>query len=762
MNYLKGLVKGTTVFIILCLAVYGAFVLLKRPAELKVSEEDRVSLQKDHGIEILSNDTTGGRSAFFNTVSGAPPVGAKPSGNAKTVVPTAMSGMKQASSAPPFDEAPPFAASTAASEAPPFAASTAASEAPPFAASTAASEAPPFVMTSPLPAPPSAAFAQPAPLYGNQHPFASPASVPAPSVSQGEAAKPASVPASVPAPNASQGETAKPASVPASVPAPSVSQSEAAKPVPVPASVSTPNVSQGEAAKPVSLPASVPASNVSQGEAAKPVSFPASVPAPSVSQDEAAKPVSLPPIPSTFVNSPWDGPADAVAAPISEDPWGTPAKSAVAVTTQTVEKKEVVAFVPPRIKPLPKVEEELPTQVVAASPIPLRSEPIPQPVPAMKSIPEEYRQASIRRISTAPSPDEAPVVSFSPITPTPKIASPTAPKNEPSTPVETSQSPLTERMVLTEKTASAPLAPVALPHPAPNPVPNPAPTPSFVEPKLASTVAAAEAVPFLVEDPISAEPVVETTPLISLPTPPAQLKSEIREPVARFVKAQCELIQTNDPNKIRTAYIQLSRLYDHPELNVFERAYLTPILDHLAVDVIFSKQNSILEAPYIVRVGETAYTLRSGEVLTVSSGNSIDSIAATFNLTPSLLMKINGLTNKRPLEPGTELKVVLGQFDARVSAERRECTLILGGLYAGRFPVDLGEEIQNVRGDFTVTFKGDTPQGRSLTLSNGITLRGVDRPQPGDSLRSAIRFSERDAVELFDILSERSVVVIAK
>jgi len=182
----------------------------------------------------------------------------------------------------------------------------------------------------------------------------------------------------------------------------------------------------------------------------------------------------------------------------------------------------------------------------------------------------------------------------------------------------------------------------------------------------------------------------------------------------------------------------------------------------LAVGVIFSRRIHILEAPYVAKIGETAYTLRGGETLMIPYGNSIDSIATAFNLTPTLLMKINGLTNKRPLEPGTELKVIQGQFDGRISMEHREFTLILGGLYAGRFPIAVGEDIQHVHGDFTVTMKGDTPQGRVLTLSNGIALRGIDRPDPGDSLRSIVRLAERDAAELYDILAERSIVAIGK
>ena len=451
-------------------------------------------------------------------------------------------------------------------------------------------------------------------------------------------------------------------------------------------------------------------------------------PVSAVSSTPASDSVSTIPI---HTGSYWDGPTANIAEPTatSTNPWGT---------TVTPES-DGVSFVTPKIKPLPKVEEELLVQVTATAPIPKQPAPTPQPIVTAATFPEDYHRASIRRISTTP-PNSAPIISFSPISPIPQDAD--LPKNEhalmferPSKDTVSEPSPLSAHVV----------TPVS------------ATVPGFVEPKTSSAVTTS----FAVENPVSQE-IVEARPVVSLPRLPKEVKSEVREEVVRSVKVQYELIQTDDPVKIRHAYIQLSKLYDHPNLNNFERAYLTPILDRLAVDVIFSRRNHILEAPYIVKVGEAAYTLRSGEMLVVPYGNSIDSIAAAFNLTPALLMKINGLTNKRPLEPGTELKVVLGQFDAKISTERREFTLILGGLYAGRFPIAVGENIQNVQGDFTVTLKGDTPQGRLLTLSNGITLRGVDRPQPGDSLRSAIRLTERDAGELYDILSERSVVAIGK
>ena len=661
MKNLKGTVKGTAIFIVLCLAAYGAFVLFKRPPDLTVSEKDRDSL-RDLGINIDSTEASGGRSAIFNTVSGPPPVGTgKNPGRGKKAVP-AMFTSEPTSFAPAFDDAPLYSPSTAQTEAPAFTA-----------------------MVRPPSEPPAAIIVPPVPAYGNQ------VSDAAPSPPLDDSPKPTSVP--VP-------------SVPSAPPPP---------PDPFPAPVPVPPPTPAPAFPPVSTTPPEPPSD----------------------------PVAAIP---THTGSYWDGPAANVGATVaaSTSPWGSPIIAAPqpnAVTpVVSAEKADAVTFVAPKIKPLPKVEEELPVQVVATVPIPKQADPVLQPIVPAVTFPEEYRQASIRRISTAP--DVAPVISFSPISPASKDAS----KGEHGQPLE---EPLKE--VVSEQ----------LPLSAYDAAPVSATVPGFVEPKTPSTVTVPELAPFAVESPISPD-VVDVRPVVSLPRLPKEVRPEVREEVVRSTRIQYDLIQTNDPVKIRHAYVQLSKLYDHPNLNSFERAYLTPLLDRLAVDVIFSRRNHILEASYVTRAGETSYTLRSGEVLTVPYGNSIDSIAAAFNLTPTLLMKINGLTNKRPLEPGTELKVVLGQFDAKISTERREFTLILGGLYAGRFPVAVGEDIQNVQGDFTVAFKGDTPHGRTLTLSNGIALRGVDRLQPGESLRSAIRFTERDAGELYDILSERSVVVIGK
>jgi hypothetical protein len=97
------------------------------------------------------------------------------------------------------------------------------------------------------------------------------------------------------------------------------------------------------------------------------------------------------------------------------------------------------------------------------------------------------------------------------------------------------------------------------------------------------------------------------------------------------------------------------------------------------------------------------------------------------------------------------LKVVYGQFDARISIQRRELTLLLGGLYAGRFSFSLpNANIPVHRGEFYVTQR----TGRMLTLNNGWILA------TNHTRNATIILTEQDAREIFDILSEHSVILV--
>jgi transposase-like protein len=204
--------------------------------------------------------------------------------------------------------------------------------------------------------------------------------------------------------------------------------------------------------------------------------------------------------------------------------------------------------------------------------------------------------------------------------------------------------------------------------------------------------------------------------------------------IAGFIQSQRALAESGHPENIRRAFIQLSQLYEHRQLGETERAMMQPILDMLALQVIYARDTHILEPPYRVKPGET-----------------IESIARDFDLTPTLLRKINGLPESRALPAGTTLKVLYGQFDAQISIKRQELTLLLGGLYAGRFSFSFphaGVPMRN--GEFYVTTKTD----QSLLLNNGWILATAN------TRNATLIFADHNAREIFDILSEQSVIVL--
>ena len=204
--------------------------------------------------------------------------------------------------------------------------------------------------------------------------------------------------------------------------------------------------------------------------------------------------------------------------------------------------------------------------------------------------------------------------------------------------------------------------------------------------------------------------------------------------IGQFIQSQRQLAESGDPENIRQAFILLSRLYELDRLDDSERTAMQPILDVLALKVIYAKGAHILEPPYRVNPGET-----------------IESIAKDFNLTPAFLRKVNGLGTSQEVPAGTMLKVVVGQFDARISLQRRELTLLLGGLYAGRFSFSLPNEgLQARKGDCYVTHRAD----RAVMLNNGWVLA------TNLARNATIVFTDQDARDISDILSEQSVIVM--
>jgi LysM repeat protein len=316
-------------------------------------------------------------------------------------------------------------------------------------------------------------------------------------------------------------------------------------------------------------------------------------------------------------------------------------------------------------------------------------------------VPTRYTQTSTRRPLTFEPVDpgsssNAPVVAFAPprrVTPAPS----------------SSELPLQQQSALPQQQQQPVLAQHAL-----------APQQSELSPRQPSATTVKQiGAPRLIESP--AEPSPATQP-------------RTQNTVEQFIVSQQRLAETGDPENIRHAFIQLSQLYEHDQLGEAERTLIQPILDILALGVIFARDTHILEPPHRVRPGET-----------------METIARNFHLTPTLLRKINGFTTSQEPAPGTMLKVVYGQFDARISIKRREFTLLLGGLYAGRFSFALPRtETPAHSGEFLITHKTD----RAITLNNGWTLAS---PQ---ITNATIIFTDQDAREIFSILSEQSVIVL--
>ncbi|MDR0335746.1 MAG: LysM peptidoglycan-binding domain-containing protein [Planctomycetaceae bacterium] len=671
------IVKRIAMTLVLCLAVVGAFALLKKAPQLNVPPED-IHYLEEVGISASETASEAGLSGAHGSVHGVPPL----------VSPSQIDTPSGSFGIPSSFSPPASLLSTAESD---TSVLTAETDAPPF---TADSEAPPFVAATAEPVT-AAPFVVPTPPQSAPTPISTP-----------------SIPLQ-PVPTTPAIQTFPLQTVPIQTPIPPPVQ---------PSPPDKPVTWDGPITEIVFVP-SPDVSDLGKGSSV--------VEPPTESLESLPKPVD--PFLAFAVSTP-------VSPPSSESP--VHAKQETVLPNNNNNNNNVLAS-NNRIKRLPAVVEET-TEVQQSMTAPIDFEKqstwfaatIPTdshkqlysptlPLPEEKSPPfklNDYQQTSIHRDITfapvlPPVNETQPMISFVPQ----KSEKPSINETIPVATIFPATQELTTAKLETEKSFT-----------------HIKPTDSATVSEIETKTNTIEAIPFVAIE-------SESLPVASvsaMEVPVQQTALMIRETVERFIKAQTVLIESGEATKIRNAFAQLSRLYEHQELNGAEKAFMMPLLDRLALNVIYSRNAHILEPAYVIRLGD-----------------SIDSIARTFDLSPALLMKINGLTGARPLEPGTELKVIVGHFDAKISAERRELTLILGGLYAGRFPVSLGERIEHLRGEFYVSSKTDTWNEKSLTLNNGVVFYGTDRPQPGDPLATTVRFTQRDAKELFDILTEHSVVV---
>jgi LysM repeat protein len=212
--------------------------------------------------------------------------------------------------------------------------------------------------------------------------------------------------------------------------------------------------------------------------------------------------------------------------------------------------------------------------------------------------------------------------------------------------------------------------------------------------------------------------------------------------------------------KLALALLTLSEFYHHPDLDEQTHKELNERLDQLAGTVIYSTRH-LLEPPHKTMRGET-----------------LTEIASRYNAPVTLLQNINGVPDPELLVPGTELKVLRGPLRAEVDLARGELTLFLGGMYAGRFAAQAGDdpaprpgeyEIREVRrGRNYVSSTGQSiPAGNPanpygacwIDLGSGMSLHGS--PEAGSApTGGCLSLAPRDAADVSAILSVGSQVTI--
>ena len=269
------------------------------------------------------------------------------------------------------------------------------------------------------------------------------------------------------------------------------------------------------------------------------------------------------------------------------------------------------------------------------------------------------------------------------------------------------------------------------------------------------------------QTPLIVSPEQNPAALIEDPMPvnPASATQSFASPAERsFEKAWNSAMKQAQQQHFREALLTLSVFFDDPNLRQVNQAKLLQQLDALAAHVIYSRQH-LLEPAFVVRPGDT-----------------IESIAKQYRVPATLLQNINGINSNSPLLPGTEIKVARGPFRASVSLAKNEMTLFLGHLYAGRFPISIGNNPGPRLGSYQVQLKqpgrpfydeaqqlipvGDVnnPYGNIwIDLGSNLSIHGSPRTATGvGQSHRCIGLNDTDARDIYGILTEGSQVIIRR
>jgi LysM repeat protein len=219
-----------------------------------------------------------------------------------------------------------------------------------------------------------------------------------------------------------------------------------------------------------------------------------------------------------------------------------------------------------------------------------------------------------------------------------------------------------------------------------------------------------------------------------------------------------------DEQRYTYAHEILSNWYADPRISDEHRRQILDLLDQVAGRVVYSRQPLL------------------GELHVVGPGETLESIAGSYNVPWPLLAKINGIQDPVNLAAGQKLKVIQGPFDAVIDLDKFEMTLMLGRLYAGRFPISVGSDEQQLEGSYEVRskilspaytgaageFAGQDPNNplgdRKLDLGGGVAIHGTNDPARIGTIGGpgSIALSQEGIQHVYDILSVGSRVVIRR
>lgn len=260
-------------------------------------------------------------------------------------------------------------------------------------------------------------------------------------------------------------------------------------------------------------------------------------------------------------------------------------------------------------------------------------------------------------------------------------------------------------------------------------------------------------------------PPAATDPAAPAGAAPAAAAVPPAAPVANY-QTDCATAQALlQKGQLDAALLLMSRWYADSTLNEQDQAALLGLLNQLAGTVIYSRENWLAE-PYEIQPGDT-----------------LDRIAARYNVPPQLMAKINGIADPAHLQPGVKLKVVPGPFDAVVDMKNRFLILRLQGRFAGRFPIAVGAEHNAADREYQVKAKTPNPPYYApdsavlgpedprnplgkywIDLGDKVAIHGTNDPTSlnRDDPRGCIRMHPRDIEDVYDMVTTDSRVIIRR